>query len=69
VNQTSWKPTKKWWLALVGSVSTLAAHFIATDFTFGDTEQGMVVTAIAALAAAYIKRNDATSTADGVPQA
>lgn len=61
----SWMPTKKWFAALAGSAATLLAHFAATDFTFGDTEQGMVVAAASALFLAYLRRNDPTP--GGVP--
>jgi hypothetical protein len=61
----SWMPTKKWFAALAGSAATLLAHFAATDFTFGDTEQGMIVTAASALVLAYLRRNDPTP--GGVP--
>lgn len=64
---TSWKPTKKWIAAAVGGVGAILTHFAATDFTFGDTEQGMIVNLVAALALAYWRRNDPT--AGGVPPA
>ena len=56
----SWVPTRKWFAAAAGSVASLLGHFAATDFTFGDTEQGMVIAAISALALAYLRRNDGT---------
>jgi hypothetical protein len=61
----SWMPTKKWFAALAGSAGALLVHFGATEFTFGDTEEGMIVAALSALALAYLRRND--STPGGVP--
>lgn len=61
----SYMPTKKWFAALAGGVGTILTHLAATDFTFGDTEQGMVVSLALALLTAYIKRNDPTP--GGVP--
>ncbi len=64
-NPTSWVPTKKVLAALVGSVGSILVHFGATDFTFGETERGMIVAAVSALVLAYFKQND--STPGGVP--
>lgn len=60
----SWAPTKKWWAALVGAVTPILLSGIESGFDV-DTEGAMAVTAIAALALAYIKRNDPT--VEGVP--
>jgi hypothetical protein len=68
VNKTSWKPTKKWWAALVGAATPIILSGIESGFDV-DTEGAMAVTALAALALSYIKRNDQTVSADGVPQA
>lgn len=59
-------PTKKWWAALVGAVTPILLSGIESGFDT-DTEGAMAVTALAALVLSYIKGNDATATADGVP--
>lgn len=66
MNQTSWKPTKKWWAALVGAVTPILLSGIQSGFDL-DTEGAMAATAFGALALAYVKRNDKTAAADGVP--
>lgn len=63
----SWKPTKKWFGALVGGVGAILVHVAGTEFTFGDTEEGMVLSLVSALVLAYIRRNDPT--VGGVPAA
>jgi hypothetical protein len=59
-------PTKKWYAALVGAVTPILLSGIESGFDI-DTEGAMAVTAIGALFLAYVKSNDKTSTADGVP--
>jgi hypothetical protein len=66
VNKRSWKPTKKWYAALVGAITPILLSGIESGFDV-DTEGSMAVTALAALALAYIKSNDSTPSADGVP--
>lgn len=61
----SWMPTKKWFASLAGAVGAILVHFGATDLTFGDTEEGMIVAAVSALVLAYLRRNDPTP--GGVP--
>lgn len=61
------KPTKKWWAALVGGVAPILLSGIESGFDF-DTEGAMAVALVLGLAAAWAKTNDPTVTADGVPQ-
>jgi hypothetical protein len=61
----SYKPTKKWFAALAGGVGSILVHLAASDFEFGDTEEGMVVALIVGLISAYVKENDQTP--GGVP--
>lgn len=67
MNSTSWKPTKKWIASLVTGAAAVAGSWIVTG-AFDDVERGMTATLLATLAAAYFKSNDATGSADGVPQ-
>jgi uncharacterized membrane protein YeaQ/YmgE (transglycosylase-associated protein family) len=59
------KPTKKWFAALAAGVGSILVHFGATEFTFGDTEEGMITALVVGLVGAYLKENDWTP--GGVP--
>ncbi len=62
---SSYAPSRKWFAALAGSAGAILTHLAATGLSFGDTEQGMIITAISALVLAYIQRNQQTP--GGVP--
>lgn len=61
----SYKPTKKWWSALVGGLAGIATVWIESG-SFDNVEEGMVASLVLALVAAYAKRNDETP--GGVPE-
>lgn len=60
----TWKPTRKWVAALAGGVLTILAHY-AVSGEFGGTERGELLILAAALAPAYLRRNE--DTPGGVP--
>jgi hypothetical protein len=61
-----YKPSKKWWTALVTGVAGVVVSVIESG-EFGDTEQSALKVLAVALVGAWLKRNDATPTGDGVP--
>lgn len=54
-----YKPTKKWFAALITGVAAVAAHAVLSG-GWDATENGELVALASALAGAYIKRNDST---------
>ena len=62
----SYLPTNKWWAALVGGAAPILLSGLESGFDL-DTEGSMAVALGSALLLAYLKRNKATASADGVP--
>lgn len=67
MNESSWKPTKKWYAALAGATASILASWLVTG-GFDAVERGMAGVAIVSLTSAFFKGNDETPTGDGVPQ-
>jgi hypothetical protein len=67
MNESSWKPTKKFYALVAGGVASIAASWIVTG-AFDDVERGMGATLLVGAVAAYFKGNDATVSRDGVPR-
>ena len=67
MNKTSFRPTRKWWAALVGAVTPIVYSAVDTG-AFDKPEQLATVTTVSSLLLAYIWRNDATPSGDGVPK-
>lgn len=56
-HSASWKPSKKWWAALLTGVAGIAGSWIVTG-AFDDVERGMTGTLLATLVAVYFKTNE-----------
>lgn len=54
-----YKPTKKWFAALILGVATIAAHTVLSG-GWDETENGELGALVAALVGAYVKKNDDT---------
>lgn len=62
--EPSWRPTRKWWVALIAGLFTIGAHAVGSD-AWDDTEWAELLTLGASLAIAWGAPN--APTPGGVP--
>lgn len=68
MNETSWKPTRKWWAALATGAIGIGIMLLTGEPEITDPEKVAIGGYLSAQATSFFLPNEKTPTGDGVPQ-